>query len=64
MDPMSAYPAREAIVSPIADGHYRLLSASDAHPLTAIVFNNRKAARNWALGKGYQVRLGEMPGVR
>jgi hypothetical protein len=61
---MSAYPTREAVVSPIADGHFRLLSANDAHPLTSIVFNNRKAARNWALGKGYQVRLGEHAGGR
>ena len=64
MDPMSSYPTSEAVVSPIADGHYRLVSASDAHPLTSILFSNRKAARNWALGKGYQVRLGGMPGGR
>ncbi len=64
MDPMSSYPTREAVVSPIADGHYRLVSASDAHPLTSILFNNRKAARNWALGKGYQVRIGGQPGGR
>ena len=64
MDPMSSYPTREALVSPIADGHYRLVSASDAHPLTSILFNNRKAARNWALGKGYQVRIGGQPGGR
>jgi hypothetical protein len=61
MDPMS-YPSREAVVSPLADGHFRLVSASDAHPLTHILFNNRKAARNWALGKGYQVREGAPPG--
>ncbi len=57
MDSMSPYPNREAVVSPIADGHFRLVSASDARPLTSIHFNNRKAARNWALGKGYQVRM-------
>ncbi len=54
---MSSLHLREAVVSPISDGHFRLLSANDAHLLTPIVFNNRKAARNWALGKGYQVRL-------
>ena len=64
MDPMSTYSTREAVVSPIADGHYRLVSASDAHPLTSILFNNRKAARNWALGKGYKVRIGGQPGGR
>ncbi len=57
MDSMSSFPTREAVVSPIADGHFRLVSASDAHLLTPIVFNNQKAARNWALGKGYQVRI-------
>ncbi len=64
MDSMSSFPTREAVVSPIADGHFRLVSASDAHPLTPIVFNNRKAARNWALGKGYQVRMTGSPGGR
>ncbi len=64
MDSMSSFPTREAVVSPIADGHYRLVSASDAHPLTSILFNNRKAARNWALGKGYQVRESGPPGGR
>ncbi|HLP02201.1 MAG TPA: hypothetical protein VK178_17015 [Opitutaceae bacterium] len=54
---MSSLHTREAIVSPLSDGHFRLVSASDAHPLTPIVFSNRKAARNWALGKGYQVRM-------
>jgi hypothetical protein len=62
MNPVSALPTREAVVSPIADGHFRLVSASDAHPLTSIIFNNRKAARNWALGKGYQVRFGDRSG--
>jgi hypothetical protein len=53
---MSSLHNREAVVSPVSDGHFRLVSTSDAHPLTSIVFSNRKAARNWALGKGYQVR--------
>lgn len=61
---MSSFPTREAIVSPLADGHYRLVSASDAHPLTPILFNNRKAARNWAHGKGYQVRMSAPNGGR
>lgn len=61
---MSSFPTREAVVSPLADGHFRLVSASDAHPLTPILFNNRKAARNWALGKGYQVRFGAPSGSR
>ncbi len=64
MDSMSSFPTREAVVSPIADGHFRLVSASDAHQLTPIVFNNRKAARNWALGKGYMVRMDGQPGRR
>jgi len=64
MDPMSSYPTREAVVSPFADGQFRLVSASDARPLTSILFNNRKAARNWALGKGYQVRVSGPSGGR
>ncbi len=58
MDSTSSFPTREAVLSPLADGHFRLVSATDARPLTPITFNNRKAARNWAFGKGYQVRAG------
>lgn len=47
---------REAIVSPMSDGHFRLVHPHDAHLLTPIQFHSRKAARNWALGRGYQVR--------
>lgn len=47
---------REAVVAPMSDGHFRLVHPGDAHPLTPIQFNSRKAARNWALGRGYQVR--------
>lgn len=61
MNPLSSYPVREAVVAPLSDGHFRLVSAGDAQPLTPIVFTNCKAARNWALGKGYQVRLDGSP---
>lgn len=64
MDPLSCYPTREAVVSPLSDGRFRLLSAGDAHSLTPILFANRKAACNWALGKGYQVRVPLMSGGR
>jgi hypothetical protein len=64
MDSMSSIPTREAAISPNADGHFRLVSAADSHQLTPIVFNSRKAARNWAFGRGYQVRLGGPPGGR
>ena len=64
MDSLSSTPTREALISPNADGHFRLVSPADSHQLTPIVFNSRKAARNWAFGRGYQVRLGGPPGGR
>ncbi len=62
MDSMSPSFNREAVVTAVSDGHFRLISSPDAHPLTSILFNNRKAARNWALGRGYRVREGAPPG--
>ena len=56
MDTQASFPTREAFVSPLNDGHFRLVRPADAHPLTPIRFNNRKAARNWAFGRGYLVR--------
>jgi hypothetical protein len=64
MDSMSSTPTREALISLSADGHFRLVRTADAHQLTPIVFNSRKAARNWAFGRGYQVREGSSPGGR
>ena len=64
MDSMSSIPTREAAISPNADGHFRLVSATDSHQLTPIVFNSRKAARNWAFGRGYLVRSGGPPNGR
>ena len=61
MDSMSPNFNPEAVVTPVSDGHYRLISAANAHPLTSILFNNRKAARNWALGRGYRVRENAPP---
>jgi len=64
MDSLSSLPTREALISPMTDGHFRLVSTTDAHPLTRIVFNNRKAARNWASGRGYNIRDSAPPGSR
>jgi hypothetical protein len=64
MDYLSSIPNREAMVSPLSDGHFRLVRATDAHPLTPIQFNTRKAARNWASGRGYSIRDAAPSGSR
>ena len=56
MDTQAFLPTREAVVSPLNGRHFRLLNPASAHPLTPILFSNRKAARNWAFGRGYLVR--------
>jgi hypothetical protein len=64
MDTLSSFPHRQAVIAPMTDGHFKLIDPSKAHPLTPILFNNRKAARNWASGRGYFVRDSGAPGGR
>ncbi|TVR48730.1 MAG: hypothetical protein EA425_13715 [Puniceicoccaceae bacterium] len=44
---------REVSIRQLADGHFRLVECQTTRAITPIAFNNRKAARNWAAGRGF-----------
>lgn len=47
---------KTARLEALSNGHFRLLDTEDASRLVSeIEFNNRKAARNWARGRGFVV---------
>ncbi len=52
---------KDAILEALPGGRFRLTDAGTSRPVSAIEFQNRKAARNWAHGKGMRVLERETP---
>lgn len=47
---------KTALLEELSNGHFRLRKTEEPTGLVSeIEFNNRKAARNWARGRGYVV---------
>lgn len=50
---------KTALLEELSNGHFRLLQSENPQvPVSEIEFHNRKAARNWARGRGYVVSDG------
>jgi hypothetical protein len=52
---------KDAILEAQPGGHFLLKDPADLHPICPIEFHNRKAARNWAHGRGMRVIENETP---
>jgi len=46
---------RDVILEALAGGGFQLLDSGTKRPVGSIVFHNRKAARNWAHGRGLRL---------
>lgn len=46
---------KDAILEELSGGVFKLYDPATQEPLSAIEFHNRKAARNWAHGRGLRV---------
>ncbi len=46
---------KDAVLEVLPDGHFRLCDPATAQTFSPIRFANRKAARNWAQGRGLRV---------
>jgi hypothetical protein len=51
---------RDVILEALAGGGFQLMDPATRRPVGSIVFHNRKAARNWAHGRGLRL-LGDSP---
>lgn len=46
---------RDVILEALPGGGFRLTDPATKRPVGQIVFHNRKAARNWAHGRGFRL---------
>lgn len=46
---------KDVVLEALPNGHFKLTDPTGSQPACAIEFNNRKAARNWAHGRGMRV---------
>jgi len=53
---------KDAILEEISGGVFKLFDPSTHAPVSPIAFHNRKAARNWAHGRGLRVLEDSSPG--
>lgn len=53
---------KDVILEALPSGHFRLIDHATSQPASPIEFSNRKAARNWAHGRGFRVIENLPPG--
>ncbi|BET66000.1 hypothetical protein ASA1KI_09180 [Opitutales bacterium ASA1] len=53
---------KDVILEALPDGHFRLKDPASSQQLCPFSFANRKAARNWANGRGLRVIENTTPG--